>query len=49
MANCTLVAYTHMTFVGFIMNAIMGAFSYLIPIVLATSRISNAIRNGDLS
>ena len=36
-----LVAYTHMTFVGFIMNAIMGAFSYMIPIILATGRISN--------
>jgi len=36
-----LVAYTHMTFVGFIMNAIMGAFSYMIPIILATARISS--------
>ncbi|BFU90568.1 MAG: hypothetical protein NTAFB01_17550 [Nitrospira sp.] len=41
-----LVAYTHMAFVGFIMNAIMGAFSYLIPIVLATSRISNHKKRG---
>lgn len=41
-----LVAYTHMAFVGFIMNAIMGAFSYLIPIALATDRISNHKKRG---
>jgi len=41
-----LVAYTHMTFVGFIMNAIMGAFSYMIPIILATGRISSYKKRG---
>ncbi len=41
-----LVAYTHMTFVGFIMNAIMGAFSYMIPIILATGRISSHKKRG---
>ena len=36
-----LVAYTHMTFVGFIMNAIMGVCSYILPITIAADRISN--------
>ncbi len=33
-----LIAYTHMTFIGFILSAIMGILSHLIPIVLATTR-----------
>ncbi len=37
-----LVAYTHMTFIGFVMNAIMGACSYFIPITIAANRIPNA-------
>lgn len=41
-----LVAYTHMTFVGFIMNAVMGTFSYMIPIILATGRISSHKKRG---
>ncbi len=41
-----LVAYTHMVFVGFIMNAIMGAFCHLIPITLATDRISSHKKRG---
>lgn len=41
-----LVAYTHMAFIGFIMNAVMGAFSYFVPIVLATDRISSPKRRG---
>lgn len=41
-----LIAYTHMTFIGFIMNAIMGAFSYMIPIILATGRISSHKKRG---
>ncbi|WHZ25984.1 MAG: hypothetical protein OJF51_000779 [Nitrospira sp.] len=41
-----LVAYTHMTFVGFIMNAVMGAFSYMIPILLATDRVSSHKKRG---
>lgn len=36
-----LVAYTHMAFIGFIVNAIMGAFSYLIPVTLAVSRVTS--------
>jgi hypothetical protein len=36
-----LVAYTHMTFVGFIINAIMGACSYIIPLTVAADRIPN--------
>jgi cbb3-type cytochrome oxidase subunit 1 len=36
-----LVAYTHMAFIGFIVNAIMGAFSYLIPVTLAASRVTS--------
>lgn len=35
-----LVAYTHMAFVGFIMNAIMGAYSYLLPGTLAARRVA---------
>jgi hypothetical protein len=35
-----LVAYTHMTFVGFIVNAVMGAFSYLVPIAVAAGRVA---------
>jgi hypothetical protein len=41
-----LVAYTHMTFVGFIMNAIMGACSYIIPITVAAGRIPNTKKRG---
>ncbi len=41
-----LVAYTHMTFVGFIMNAIMGVCSYFIPITVATDRIPNTRKRG---
>ena len=41
-----LVAYTHMAFVGFIVNAIMGACSYFIPITLAADRIPNTKKRG---
>lgn len=41
-----LVAYTHMAFVGFVMNAVMGAFSYLLPIALAADRISSHKKRG---
>jgi hypothetical protein len=41
-----LVAYTHMTFVGFIVNAIMGACSYFIPITLAADRVPNTKKRG---
>lgn len=36
-----LVAYTHMAFIGFIVNAIMGACSYLIPVTLAAGRVTS--------
>ncbi len=41
-----LIAYTHMTFVGFIVNAIMGACSYFIPITLAADRVPNTKKRG---
>ncbi len=41
-----LVAYTHMTFVGFVVNAIMGAFSYLVPVTLAARRVPSAKKRG---
>ncbi len=41
-----LVAYTHMTFVGFIMNAIMGVCSSFIPLAVAAERIPNTKKRG---
>ncbi len=41
-----LVAYTHMTFVGFIVNTIMGVLSYYIPIALATDRVRSDKHRG---
>jgi hypothetical protein len=41
-----LAAYTHMAFVGFLMNAIMGACSYLIPLVLAADRVAGIKKQG---
>jgi len=41
-----LAAYTHMAFVGFLLNAVMGLFSYLLPLQLATDRVSNVKRQG---
>jgi hypothetical protein len=41
-----LMAYTHMTFVGFIMNAIMGICSYFIPLTVAADRIPNTKKRG---
>ena len=35
-----LIAYTHMAFVGFIMNATIGACSHLLPIALAARRVA---------
>lgn len=37
-----LIAYTHMAFVGFMMNAVMGASSYLLPMALAADRVVSA-------
>ena len=36
-----LAAYTHMAFIGFLMNAVMGTFSYLIPLALAADRVAH--------
>jgi hypothetical protein len=41
-----LVAYTHMTLIGFIVNTIMGALSHLIPVTLAVSRVPNNKKRG---
>ena len=41
-----LAAYTHMAFVGFLMNALMGAFLYLIPLVLAADRVVSIKKRG---
>ena len=41
-----LVAYTHMAFIGFVMNAVMGAFSYVMPISLAADRVSSHKKRG---
>lgn len=35
-----LIAYTHMAFVGFILNAVMGLFSHLLPGALADRRVT---------
>jgi hypothetical protein len=35
-----LVAYTHMAFIGFIVNAILGVFSYLLPMAVAADRVA---------
>ena len=41
-----LIAYTHMTLVGFVMNTIMGALSHLIPVTLAVSRVPSHKKRG---
>jgi hypothetical protein len=41
-----LVAYTHLALVGFILQTIMGALSYLIPVTLAASRVPNNKQRG---
>ena len=41
-----LAAYTHMAFVGFLLNAVMGLFSYLLPTLLAADRVSNMKKRG---
>ncbi|MBI3356177.1 MAG: cbb3-type cytochrome c oxidase subunit I [Nitrospirae bacterium] len=41
-----LVAYTHMTLVGFIINTIMGALSHFIPMRLAASRVPSEKKRG---
>jgi hypothetical protein len=41
-----LAAYTHMTFIGFVMSAIMGLLSHLVPLTLATSRSMHNKKRG---
>ncbi len=41
-----LAVYTHMAFVGFLMNAVMGLFSYLIPLTLAAARVTSIKKRG---
>lgn len=37
-----LVAYTHLAFIGFMVQSIFGGLSYSLPIVLAMSRVPNS-------
>ncbi len=41
-----LIAYTHLTFAGFMLQTIMGALSHVIPLSLAASRIPNHKNRG---
>ncbi len=41
-----LVAYTHMTFIGFIVNAVVGIGSYIIPLAVAADRVPNTKKRG---
>ena len=41
-----LAAYTHMAFIGFILQTVCGALSYGIPEMLATSRIASRKKQG---
>ena len=41
-----LIAYTHMALIGFMLHSMMGALSHLIPIMLATSRVSSNKKRG---
>ena len=41
-----LAAYTHMALIGFILQAVCGALSYGIPVMLATSRVASRKKQG---
>ena len=41
-----LAAYTHMALIGFILQTVLGALSYGIPEILATSRIASRKKQG---
>jgi cbb3-type cytochrome oxidase subunit 1 len=41
-----LVAYTHLTLVGFVLQTILGALSHLVPITLAVSRVESNKKRG---
>jgi len=36
-----IVAYTHMTFLGFLLNSAMGALSHLVPLILSINRVAS--------
>jgi len=36
-----IVAYTHMAFLGFLLNSAMGALSHFVPLVLSLNRVSS--------
>jgi len=41
MGTLHLVAYTHLAFIGFMVQVVFGALSYGLPILLANSRVPN--------
>lgn len=41
-----LVAYTHMAFLGFVLQTIIGALSHLLPVTLATHRVQSNKKRG---
>jgi len=41
-----LVGYTHLALTGFILQTIFGALSYLLPIILAVSRVASSKKRG---
>jgi len=41
-----LVGYTHLALIGFILQTIFGALSYLLPIILAVSRVPSSKKRG---
>ena len=41
-----LVGYTHLALTGFILQTIFGALSYLLPIILAVSRVPSSKKRG---
>ncbi|HEY6083934.1 MAG TPA: hypothetical protein VIU63_00980 [Nitrospira sp.] len=46
MGSLHLIAYTHLAFLGFMVNIVLGALSYSLPVFLAESRVTNSsIRN----
>lgn len=46
MGSLHLAAYTHLAFIGFLVNIVCGALSYGLPAFLAASRVSSAKKRG---
>lgn len=42
MGSLHLVAYTHLAFIGFMVQSVCGALSYSVPLLLAITRVPNA-------